>query len=92
MANIINEVGDKMKLNFAKESVPDYLKEQKAWSSTGNKYKYFELFTKKEFEEKFGFIVTDEMSEEEFWQNIYPDKPKDFLQKILDERRINKNG
>ena len=68
------------------------MKERKAWSSTGNKFEYFELFIKKEFEEKFGFVVTDEMTEEEFWKNIYPDKPKELLQKILDERRINKNG
>lgn len=80
-----------MKLNFAKESVPDYVKEQISWSSSGNKYRRFEIFTKKEFEEKFGFRVTEEMSEEEFWQNIYPDKPKTFLQKILKERRKNKN-
>ena len=80
-----------MKLNFAKESTPDYIKDRASWSSTGNKFEYFELFTKKEFEEKFGFIVTEEMTEEEFWKNIYPDKPRELLQKILDERRINKN-
>ena len=81
-----------MKLNFAKESVPNYVKEQISWSSSGNKYRRFEILTKEEFEEKFGFVVTDEMTEEEFWKNIYPDKPKELLQKILDERRINKNG
>lgn len=80
-----------MKLNFAKESVPDYVKKQKAWSSTGNKFEYFELFTKKEFEEKFGFVVTDEMTEEQFWKNVYPDSPKELLQKILNERKMNKN-
>lgn len=81
-----------MKLNFAKESVPDYVKEQISWSSSGNKYRRFEILTKKEFEEKFGFVITDEITEEEFWKNIYPDKPKEFLQKILNERKMNKNG
>lgn len=81
-----------MKLNFAKESSPDYIKEQISWSSTGNKYQRFEILTKEEFEEKFGFRVTEEMTEEQFWKNVYPDSPKELLQKIINERRINKNG